>query len=107
MNALQLLAPLAIKARNVPYVDAEEEEWAKFQKEIGEELQTAQVILVEDREEANADRQIEEIDEQMAAWSRLDGYNDVFFFCGLHAFPVSVLRFFRFGQGGQDGAEEG
>jgi len=59
------------KARNVPYVNVEEEEWEKFQKEIGEEMSTAQTILVEDREEATADRQIEEIDEQMEAWRRV------------------------------------
>ena len=34
-------------------------------------MSTAQSILVEDREEATADRQIEEIDEQMEAWSRV------------------------------------
>lgn len=59
------------KARHVPYVNVEEEEWERFQKEIGEEMSTAQSILVEDREEATADRQIEEIDEQMEAWRRV------------------------------------
>merc|ERR1712038_1556437 len=59
------------KAQNVPYINVEEEEWEKFQKEIGEEMSTAQTILVEDREEATADRQIEEIDEQMEAWRRV------------------------------------
>jgi len=59
------------KVRNVPYVNVEEEEWEKFQKEIGEEMSTAQTLLVEDREEATADRQIEEIDEQMEAWRRV------------------------------------
>merc|ERR1712038_2236648 len=59
------------KAQNVPYINVEEEEWEKFQKEIGEEMSTAQSILVEDREEATADRQIEEIDEQMEAWRRV------------------------------------
>lgn len=59
------------KARHVPYINVEEEEWEKFQKEIGEEMSTAQTILVEDREEATADRQIEEIDEQMEAWRRV------------------------------------
>merc|ERR1712080_140210 len=59
------------KARNVPYINVEEEEWERFQKVIGEEMSTAQTILVEDREEAPADRQIEEIDEQMEAWRRV------------------------------------
>merc|ERR1712080_322601 len=59
------------KARNVPYINVEEEEWERFQKEIGEEMSTAQTILVEDREEATTDRQIEEIDDQMEAWRRV------------------------------------
>ena len=58
------------QARNVQYVDTAEEEWGRFQKEIGDELNVAQDILVEDRNEATIDRQIEEIDEQMRAWSR-------------------------------------
>ena len=41
------------QARNVPYVNVEEEEWERFQKEIGEEMSTAQSILVEDREEVS------------------------------------------------------
>ena len=47
-----------------------EVEWEKFQKEISEEVSSAQDILVEDRIEATIDRQIEEIDEQMQAWNR-------------------------------------
>ena len=58
------------QARNVQYVDTAEEEWSKFQKEIVEEMTVAQDILVEDRIEATNDRQIEEIDEQIRAWSR-------------------------------------
>ena len=56
-------------------MDTAEEEWAKFQKEMVEEMSVAQDILVEDRIKATNDRQIEEIDEQMRAWSRLE------FFC--------------------------
>ena len=58
------------KARGVAYVDKEEEEWEAFQKEIEAEETVAQSILVEDRTEATADRQIEEIDEQIEAWQR-------------------------------------
>ena len=58
------------KARGVAYVDKEEEEWEAFQKEIEAEETVAQNILVEDRTEATADRQIEEIDEQIEAWQR-------------------------------------
>lgn len=61
---------LDAKARNVQFVDQGEEEWAKFQKEISDEVSAAQDILVEDRNEATADRQIEEIDEQIEAWRR-------------------------------------
>ena len=59
------------KARNVQYVDQNEEEWNKFQKEIASEMVTAQDILVEDRNEATADRQLEDMDEQMEAWKRV------------------------------------
>ena len=39
-----------------------------------EEISVAQDILVEDRIEATNDRQIEEIDEQMRAWSRFEAF---------------------------------
>ena len=61
---------LDAKARQVQYVNVEEEEWQKFQKEIAEEEVNAQEILTEDRNEATTDRQIEEIDEQIEAWKR-------------------------------------
>jgi len=62
---------LDAKARQVQYVNVEEEEWQKFQKEIAEEEVNAQEILTEDRNEATTDRQIEEIDEQIEAWKRV------------------------------------
>jgi len=62
---------LDAKARNVQYVDHNEEEWEKFQKEISDEVATAQEILVEDRNEATTDRQLEDIDEQIQAWKRV------------------------------------
>ena len=62
---------LDAKARKVQYVDHEEEEWKKFQSEIASEVITAQEILVEDRNEATAGRQLEEIEEQMEAWKRV------------------------------------
>ena len=61
---------LDAKARQVQYVNVEEEEWQKFQKEIAEEEVQAQEILTEDRNEATTDRQIEEIDDQIEAWKR-------------------------------------
>jgi len=60
------------KARGVQYVDKEEEEWEAFQKEIEAEANVAQNILVEDRNEATVDRQIEEIDDQIQAWQRVN-----------------------------------
>jgi len=60
------------KARGVQYVDKEEEEWEAFQKEIETEANVAQNILVEDRNEATVDRQIEEIDDQIQAWQRVN-----------------------------------
>lgn len=63
---------LDAKARGVAYVDKDEEEWEQFQKEIETEMNVAQTILVEDRTEATVDRQIEEIDEQMQAWQRVN-----------------------------------
>ena len=62
---------LDAKARNVQYVDQNEEEWNKFQKEIADEVINAQEILTEDRNEATADRQLENMDEQMEAWKRV------------------------------------
>merc|ERR1712061_139310 len=44
------------KARNIEYKDPAEEEWDRFQKEISQELNTAQDIVA---------------DEQMRAWSRV------------------------------------
>ena len=61
---------LDAKARQVEYVNVEEEEWKKFQKEIADAENDAQDILIEDRNEATNDRQIEEIDEQMRQWKR-------------------------------------
>ena len=52
-------------------MDHNEEESEKFQKEISDEVATAQVILVEDRNEATTDRQLEDIDEQIQAWKRV------------------------------------
>ena len=62
---------LDAKARKVQYVDQDEEEWKKFQNEMANEMATAQDILVEDRNEATAGRQLEEIEEQMEAWKRV------------------------------------
>ncbi|KAK3928570.1 Zinc finger protein 830 [Frankliniella fusca] len=59
------------KARHVEYKDPIEEEWEKFQKEIKEEVTVSSQIIEEDHEEATAERQIEEIDEQLRNWNRV------------------------------------
>lgn len=58
------------KARNTEYKDPVEEEWEKFQHEIKEEANFSNAIMAEDQEEATAERQIDEIDEQIRNWSR-------------------------------------
>ncbi|XP_049870443.1 zinc finger protein 830 [Pectinophora gossypiella] len=62
---------LDAKVRNIEYKDPVEEEWEKFQKEIKEEATTSAEIIAGEQEEATAERQIEEIDEQMRIWSRV------------------------------------
>ena len=59
------------KARNQEYKDANEEEWEKFQKEIKLETTTSAAIINDEQEEATAEREIDDIDEQMRNWSRL------------------------------------
>uniref|UniRef100_A0A1B6EC79 ZNF380 coiled-coil domain-containing protein n=1 Tax=Clastoptera arizonana TaxID=38151 RepID=A0A1B6EC79_9HEMI len=62
---------LDAKARNVEYRDPIQEEWERFQKEIKEESTVSTQIIQDDQEEATAERQIQEIDEQMRNWSRV------------------------------------
>ncbi|CAG4916081.1 unnamed protein product [Colias eurytheme] len=62
---------LDAKARNIEYKDPVEEEWEKFQKEIKEEATTSAEIIAGEQEEATAERQIDEIDEQIRNWSRV------------------------------------
>jgi len=59
------------KARGIEYKDAAEEEWEAFQKEISaevlaaDEAQAAEVLM------DTTERQLEEIEDQMQAWSRV------------------------------------
>ncbi|XP_013190284.1 zinc finger protein 830 [Amyelois transitella] len=62
---------LDAKVRNIEYKDPVEEEWEKFQKEIKEEATASAEIIAGEQEEATAERQIDEIDEQMRNWSRV------------------------------------
>ncbi|KAG1714408.1 Zinc finger protein 830 [Nymphon striatum] len=59
------------KVRHVEYKDAMDEEWEKFQKVISTESTVSQAIMDEDIEESKAEREIDEIDEQMHNWSRV------------------------------------
>ncbi|XP_046392374.1 zinc finger protein 830 isoform X2 [Ischnura elegans] len=62
---------LDAKVRNVEYKDPIEEEWERFQRAIKEEATVSAQIIMEDQEEAIAERQIHEIEEQMRNWSRV------------------------------------
>ncbi|XP_072940134.1 26S proteasome non-ATPase regulatory subunit 5-like [Epargyreus clarus] len=62
---------LDAKVRNIEYKDPVEEEWERFQKEIKEEATTSAEIIAGEQEEATAERQIDEIDEQIRNWSRV------------------------------------
>ncbi|CAH0725179.1 unnamed protein product, partial [Brenthis ino] len=62
---------VSAKVRNIEYKDPVEEEWEKFQKEIKEETSTSAEIIAGEQEEATAERQIDEIDEQIRNWSRV------------------------------------
>lgn len=62
---------LDAKARNVEYKDPIQDEWERFQKEIKEENTVSDQIIEVDHEEAIAERQIDEIDEQLRNWSRV------------------------------------
>lgn len=59
------------KVRGLEYKDPEEEEWANWTKEIGAELTQSADIQAENQLGETVDRQIEEIDEQMRAWTRV------------------------------------
>lgn len=60
------------KARNVEYVDKDEFEWEKFQSEIKQETHISEQITADDDFVATEERHIEEIDEQLAQWSRVN-----------------------------------
>ncbi|XP_059487865.1 zinc finger protein 830 [Neocloeon triangulifer] len=62
---------LDAKVRNVEYKDPVEEEWGKFMKAMKDETEQSHQIIQEDQEESTAERQLEEIDEQMRNWSRV------------------------------------
>ncbi|CAH0558958.1 unnamed protein product [Brassicogethes aeneus] len=62
---------LDAKARHQEYKDPVEEEWDKFLKVIKEADNQSNAIIAEDQEESTAERQIDEIDEQMKHLSKV------------------------------------
>ncbi|XP_076366900.1 zinc finger protein 830-like isoform X2 [Tachypleus tridentatus] len=60
------------KVRKVEYKDPMEEEWEKFQKTIAAETNVSQAIIEEDLEESKVEREIDEIDEQIFNWERVE-----------------------------------
>jgi len=59
------------KARGVEYKNPEDQEWETFQKEIAAEVRESAELAAEEQLEETTGRQLEEIDEQMRAWSRV------------------------------------
>ena len=51
--------------------NADEAEWEAFQKEIAVEVAASTQMTAEEQLEETTDRQLEEIDDQMRAWSRV------------------------------------
>ncbi|CAE1239777.1 ZNF830 [Acanthosepion pharaonis] len=60
------------KVRQVEYKDKMEEEWELFQKQMKEASHVSEAIMEEDDEQANVDRNIDEIDEQIHRWSQIN-----------------------------------
>jgi zinc finger protein 830 len=60
------------KARHVPYKDPMDEEWEKFQKAISTESQFSQNLVEEELEEIQTERNIEEIEEQISSWAKIE-----------------------------------
>jgi len=62
---------LDAKARNIEYKDPLEEEWLRFQKELKVETEQSTNVEQSEREESTANRQIEEVDEQIHNWQKV------------------------------------
>jgi len=62
------------KARGIEYKNPEDEEWEAFKKEIAVEVAVSQDLQAEGELEETTERQLEEIEDQMQAWSRVREY---------------------------------
>ena len=60
------------KARKVIYKNPMDEQWDEFQKVIAEENHKSENIIEEDVEELQVERNIEEIEEQIANWIKVN-----------------------------------
>ncbi|ESO07655.1 hypothetical protein HELRODRAFT_170182 [Helobdella robusta] len=63
---------LDAKVRNIPYKDKMDEQMELFQKAIKEEAMVSESIIEEDDEERDEQRLLDEIDEQMIMWSKVE-----------------------------------
>merc|ERR1712226_858059 len=60
------------KVRKVEYKDKMDEEWELFQKAMKEENTVSEAIVQEEDEQREVERNIEEIDEQMKRWDKVE-----------------------------------
>ena len=60
------------KVRNVPFKNPLDEEWEKFQKEISGDKIASDQVEQDDFQELNSERTIEEIDQQIDNWAKVD-----------------------------------
>lgn len=60
------------RERNVVYKDPMEEEWTKFQKVMSGESNKAEVLVHDELVETQKEKTVEEIDEQLSSWQRVD-----------------------------------
>ena len=74
------------------YQNPEEEEWEAFKKEIAVEVAVSQDIQAEDELEETVERQIEEIDDQMRAWTRwVFFHHSIYFHALIEKKGISLL----------------
>ncbi|OWF36265.1 zinc finger protein 830-like [Mizuhopecten yessoensis] len=60
------------KVRKVEYKDKMDEEWEMFRRAMKEENHVSEAIMDEEDEQANVDRNIDEIDDQMNRWNEIN-----------------------------------
>lgn len=63
---------LDAKVRNVPFKNPLDDEWEKFQKEMSGESSKSDVMIQDELEEIQTLRTVEEIDQQIESWAKID-----------------------------------